>query len=88
MEIVDKSIQDIKPYPANAKLHKDRQIKKIAASIGEFGFNQPVVVDKKGVIIVGHGRYLAAQLLGIEKLPTLELDVDEEKAKAYRLADN
>ena len=88
MEIIERNINDIKPYPRNSKQHKESQIKKIAASINEFGWGQPIVIDKKGVIIVGHGRYLAAHLLGIDKLPTLELDLDEEKAKAYRLADN
>ena len=88
MEITEVPIADIKPYPRNAKQHKESQIKKIANSIAEFGFNQPIVVDKNKVIIVGHGRYIAAQLLGIEKVPILIVDLDEEKAKAYRLADN
>jgi ParB-like chromosome segregation protein Spo0J len=53
-------IEDIKPAPNNAKEHTDKQLKKIAASIAELGFDQPVVVDKNGVIIIGHARYLAA----------------------------
>jgi len=88
MEIKSLPIGDIKPYSKNAKQHPEKQIKKIADSIQEFGFNQPIVVDKEGIIVVGHGRYIAAQFLGLEEVPVLSLDVSEEKAKAYRLADN
>ena len=79
---------DIKPYPKNAKKHSKKQIGQIANSIEEFGFNQPIVVDKQGIIIVGHGRFFAAKLLGLEDAPITVLDISEEKAKAYRLADN
>ena len=80
-------IEDIKPYPKNAKKHPKKQIEQIAASIKEFGFNQPIVVDKDGVIIVGHGRYEAAKLLDIE--PEIKIvDIPKKKANAYRLADN
>ncbi|MEO5367788.1 MAG: ParB/Srx family N-terminal domain-containing protein [Magnetococcus sp. WYHC-3] len=81
-------LSDIKPYPKNSKKHPDKQIKQIADSIKEFGFNQPIVVDKDNVIIVGHGRYEAAKLLGLEDVPALNVDLTEEQAKAYRLADN
>jgi len=83
-----KNLDSIKPYPRNAKKHSVDQIKKIARSIQEFGFNQPIVVDKENVIIVGHGRYEAAKLLGLKEVPIIELDISPEKAKAYRLADN
>ena len=88
MQITARKITDIQPYGKNAKKHPEDQVTKIADSIREFGFNQPVVVDKAGVIIVGHGRFFAASLLGLDEIPVLELDLDEEKAKAYRLADN
>lgn len=88
MDITQRDIATIQPYGKNAKMHPDKQVKKIADSISEFGFNQPIVVDTSGVIIVGHGRYLAAQLLGVNPVPVLEIDLDEERAKAYRLADN
>lgn len=88
MKIIERPIEDVKPYAKNAKEHPEKQIKKIADSIKEFGWGQPIVVDKNNVIIVGHGRYIAAQLLGLEKVPVLEMDLDEEHAKAYRLADN
>jgi len=81
-------IGSIEPYGKNAKKHPDKQVRQIADSISAFGFAQPIVVDKGGVIIVGHGRYLAAHLLGIEMVPVMELDITEEQAKAYRLADN
>lgn len=81
-------ITDIKPYEKNAKKHPKKQVAQIAASIQEFGFNQPIVVDKKGVIIVGHGRFEAAKLLKMKDVPTLEVKLTAEQAKAYRLADN
>ena len=81
-------INKIHPYEKNAKKHPKKQIEQVAASIKEFGFNQPIVVDKKGVIIVGHGRLEAAKLLGLKDVPTLTVDLNEQQAKAYRLADN
>ncbi len=82
------TLQTIHPYEKNAKKHPSAQIAQIAASIKEFGFNQPIVVDKNGVIIVGHGRYEAAHLLKLTKAPIISVDLDEKRAKAYRLADN
>lgn len=81
---------NITPYPKNAKKHPKKQIKQIAASIKEFGMNQPIVVDKEGVIIVGHGRYEALSHLGweIKDEWVKVVDLTEEQAKAYRLADN
>lgn len=78
----------IKPYEKNAKKHPAKQIKQVAESIKAFGFNQPIVVDKNGVIIVGHGRYEAAKLLGLKDVPAIKVNLTEEQAKAYRLADN
>lgn len=88
MKIEERPIHEIHLYDKNAKKHPDKQVFAIANSIKEFGFNQPIVVDKQGVIIVGHGRYLAAVFLELEKVPTLTVDLTEEQAKAYRLADN
>jgi ParB-like chromosome segregation protein Spo0J len=88
-KIVMRKVAEIKPYPQNAKVHSLAQVQKVAASIREFGFNQPIVVDKKGVIIVGHGRFIAAtEVLGLEVVPVLEIDITEKQARAYRLADN
>ena len=81
-------IENIKPYEKNAKKHPKKQVEQVAKSIKEFGFNQPIVIDKKGVIIVGHGRYEAAKLLGLSDVPVIEVELTEEQAKAYRLADN
>lgn len=82
------NINSIFPYEKNAKKHPKKQIQQVADSIREFGFNQPIVVDQNNIIIVGHGRLEAAKLLGIKEVPVLKLDVSEDKAKAYRLADN
>ena len=87
-QIVNKKIGEIKPYGRNSKKHPEKQVQQIANSIREFGWGQPIVVDKQGVIIIGHGRYLAAHLLGMEMVPVLQMDITEEQAKAYRLADN
>lgn len=80
----------ITPYTKNAKKHPKKQVEQIAASIKEFGMNQPIVVDAQGVIIVGHGRYEALKLLGWEVKPewVKTVDLSEEQVKAYRLADN
>lgn len=88
MEISQRLLSEIQPYPKNAKKHPEKQVKQVANSIREFGFNQPIVVDKAGVIVVGHGRYEAAKLLEMETVPVLEIDVTEQQANAYRLADN
>lgn len=88
-QIVYMEVESITPYEKNAKKHPKKQVQQVADSIREFGFNQPIVIDTEGVIIVGHGRYLAAtEVLGMAKVPTITLDIDEEKAKSYRLADN
>lgn len=80
----------ITPYEKNTKKHPKKQVEKVANSIREFGMNQPIVVDKQGVIIVGHGRYEALKLLGWEIKPewVKVVDLTEDQAKAYRLADN
>lgn len=79
------------PYSKNAKKHPKKQIEQIAASIKEFGLNQPIVVDSTGEIIVGHGRYEALKLLGMEIKPEYVIrkdDLTPDQVKAYRLADN
>jgi DNA modification methylase len=81
-------LSKIKPYIQNAKKHTKKQIEQVAASIKEFGFNQPIVLDKNNFIIVGHGRYEAAKLLEMKDVPTITVDLTEEQANAYRLADN
>ena len=89
MIIENRNLSDLLPYPNNAKTHSDEQIAKIAASIKEFGFNNPVVVDNDGGIIAGHGRVDAARKLNLTELPTITLGhLTEAQKKAYILADN
>jgi DNA modification methylase len=84
-ETVDKLI----PYAKNARTHSDEQVAQIAGSIKEFGFNNPVLVDKDNSVIAGHGRLMAARKLGMNKVPVVELDhLTESQRKAYVLADN
>jgi DNA modification methylase len=77
------------PYARNARTHSDAQVGQIAASIREFGFTNPVLVDRGGVLIAGHGRVLAAKLLGMVEVPAIRLGhLTESQARALRLADN
>lgn len=88
MQVVAKSINDIKPYENNPR-DNDDAVDAVANSIKEFGWQQPIVVDTKGVIIAGHTRYKAAQKLGLKTVPVvIAKDLSEEQVKAYRLADN
>lgn len=81
--------EDLTPYAANAKLHPDEQVKHIANSIREFGFRQPIVVDADNVVVIGHGRLLAAKKMGLEQVPVVRADdLTEAQIKALRLADN
>lgn len=87
--IVYKNITDLKPYKKNAKKHPKEQIERIANSIKEFGFTQPVLIDKNNCVVAGHGRILGAKKAGLKKVPTLCLeDLTPDQIKAYRLADN
>ena len=89
MKILDVDINDIKPYAKNAKKHPDEQIARIANSIREFGFRQPLVIDKDNVLVIGHGRLAAAKRLGYDTVPCVRADdLTEEQIKALRLADN
>lgn len=88
MEIVEKRLDEIKPYEKNPR-RNDAAVEYVAESIKAFGWKQPIVIDKDGVIIVGHTRYKAAQSLGMEKVPCLVAeDLTPEQVKAYRIADN
>lgn len=88
-EIVLRDPQTLIPYEKNAKKHDKAQVAKIAASIKKFGWRgNPIVVDKHGVIIAGHGRRLAAIELGIKAPVVVADDLNEEEVRALRLADN
>jgi len=83
-----RNINDIHPYENNPRIN-DKAVEAVVASLKEFGFRQPIVVDKDGVIIVGHTRYKAAQQLGLQKVPVhVAKDLTESQIKAYRIADN
>lgn len=83
------SIEALIPYARNAKKHSDEQVAQIAASIREFGFNAPVLVDGQNGIIAGHGRVLAARKLELDKVPCIRLThLTETQRRAYILADN
>ena len=88
MQVTQRRLDQVQPYGKNAKKHPEEQIQQIADSIRAFGFNQPLVIDQAGTIIVGHGRYAAAQMLGLEEVPVVVVDITEEQARGYRLADN
>lgn len=82
-------IESVIPYELNAKIHNVTQVEKIATSIKEFGWDQPIVVDAEGIVIKGHGRRLAAISLGYKMVPVLcRSDLTEEQVRAARLADN
>ena len=89
LNIVYKQIKELKPYKKNAKKHNKEQVEQIANSIKEFGFTQPVIIDKNNCVVAGHGRILGARKAGLKQVPTVCLeDLTEEQIKVYRLVDN
>lgn len=89
IEVVWKPLADLIPYENNAKKHPPEQVRQIANSIERFGWRSAIAVDGDNVIVNGHGRYMAAQILGLDKVPTWDCsDLSEEEIKALRLADN
>ena len=83
------SIQALIPYARNSRTHSDAQVAQIAASIREFGFTNPVLIDKDGGIIAGHGRVMGARKLGLAEVPCIRLDhLTETQKRAYIIADN
>ena len=84
-----KDIAGVKPYARNAKKHDDKQVANVAESIKQFGWQQPIVCDADGVIIIGHCRLLAAKKLGLKKVPVKTVDnLSEEQVKKLRALDN
>ena len=89
LAVVGIPVASLVPYAANARTHSDAQVAQIAASIAEFGFVNPVLVDSAGVLVAGHGRVLAAKRLGLASVPAIRLaHLTEVQARALRLADN
>lgn len=79
----------LRPYERNARVHSDEQLQQIAASIREFGFTAPILVDSTDGILAGHGRLEAAKELGLAEVPVVVLDhLDAKQRRAYVLADN
>lgn len=88
MDVKLANIDSVKPYEKNPRLN-DAAVDAVAASLREFGFRQPIVVDTEGVIIVGHTRWKAAKKLGLAKVPVhVAKDLSPEQIRAYRIADN
>ncbi len=89
MQIIEFEIEKLIPYARNARTHSDEQIAQIAASIKEFGWTNPILIDEKSGIIAGHGRLAAARKLGMTKIPVIELThLSEIQKKALIIADN
>ena len=82
-------VSDLIPYARNSRTHSEVQINKIASSIKEFGFLNPVLIDKDNGIIAGHGRVMAAQKLGLKEVPVLQIGhLSDTQKRAYIIADN
>jgi DNA modification methylase len=82
-------VSDLIPYVNNSRTHSDEQVNQVAASIKEFGFTSPVLIDEQGGLIAGHGRVMAAKKLGIDEVPCITLSgLTEAQKKAYIIADN
>lgn len=87
MKIEKRNIDLIKPYWRNPR-NNDKALEAVKESIRRYGYNQPIVVDTENVIIAGHTRYKALRQLGYKSIAVVVLDIDEDKAKQYRIADN
>ena len=85
MNVKNINIKDIRPYKNNAKKHDETQINNVAESIKQYGFVQPIVIDKDGVIVIGHCRALAAKKLGLKEVPCVCVeDLTPEQVNALR----
>ena len=83
------SIDALVPYARNSRTHSDAQVAQLAASLREFGFTNPVLIDEAGVIIAGHGRVMAARQIGLDSVPCIRLShLSESQRRAYVIADN
>ena len=89
MQIVYKKVNELIPYINNSRTHSEEQVNQIVASINEFGFTNPLLIDEKDNIIAGHGRLLASKKLKMEEVPCIVLSgLTEAQKKAYIIADN
>ena len=89
MKVIEKEISRLERYKNNSRVHTEQQIEQIAASINEFGFNNPLLINADNRVIAGHGRLEAAELLNMNKLPCVVIEgLTEEQERAYIIADN
>nr|WP_049235559.1 DNA methyltransferase [Serratia marcescens] len=89
LSIVYKTRESLMAYARNARTHSEEQVRQIVASISEYGWTNPVLIDENEEVIAGHGRLLAAEQLFVDEVPTITLSgLSEQQKKAYRLADN
>ena len=89
MKIIETPLDEIRPYKRNAKKHDAKQVSNVAESIRQYGFVQPIVIDRDGVIVIGHCRALAEKKLGMEEVPCVCVDdLTTEQVNALRLVDN
>lgn len=89
MKVANRNLAELTPYAGNAKKHDSTQIANVAESIRQFGFVQPIVIDRNGVIVIGHCRALAAKKLGMQEVPCVCVDdLTPEQVNALRIVDN
>lgn len=89
LAITYRKVDELEPYQANPRKHSPEQVEQIAASIREFGFTNPVLLDGASGVIAGHGRIAAARMLGLESVPCVDLaHLTKDQRRAYRIADN
>lgn len=89
MKVENRQLSSLICYEFNNRNHDEKQVDRIANSIKEFSFTQPIVIDESNIILAGHGRYLAAQKLGLKEVPVVQaLNLSETQKKAYRILDN
>lgn len=89
LKVEEIAIGKISPYAKNAKNHPEKQVQQIASSIKQYGFNNPILIDENNEVIAGHGRLVAAKVIGLDTVPAIRLShLSEAQKRAYRLADN
>ena len=89
MKVFEKSVKELIPYEFNNKVHDETQVNRIANSIKEFWFTQPIVIDKNNIVIIGHGRLEASKKLWLETVPVVMMDdLTENQIKKLRILDN
>lgn len=87
--IKEMETSQLKPYKNNSRIHDEKQVEQISASIEKFGFTQPILIDENNIVLAGHGRLMAAQKLGLQSVPVIVLDnLSDAQKKAYVIADN